>query len=181
MLLRAPDCTIALHNRNWTRRARVTRQSRPTRHRPNSKHRLCMSDPDIEAIVDELFTATAPASLQTSGCRFVPTHRVPAGPSSETRAGSPTTAEFRDAMSELRVYASRRRHRYANHTARLFCSHPQQRTRYHASCLLSSHACTHEGGILKQPCIPTPPSLSCRLTRRPLRSLNFFGSCRAYR
>ena len=29
------------------------------------------------------------------------------------------------------------------------------------------------GGILKQPCIPTPPSLSCRLTRRPLRSLNF--------
>ena len=96
--------------------------------------------------MDELFTATAPASLQASGCRFVPTHRVPAGPSSETRAGSPTTAEFRDAMSELRVYASRRRHRYANHTARLFCSHPQQRTRYHASCLLSSHACTHEGG-----------------------------------
>ena len=133
-----------------------------------------MSDPDIEAIVDELFTATAPASLQTSGCRFVPTHRVPAGPSSETRAGSPTTAEFRDAMSELRVYASRRHHRYANHTARLCCSHPQQRTRYHASCLLSSHACTHEGGgVLKQPCIPTPPSLSCRLTRRPLRSLNF--------
>ena len=140
-----------------------------------------MSDPDIEAIVDELFTATAPASLQTSGCRFVPTHRVPAGPSSETRAGSPTTAEFRDAMSELRVYASRRRHRYANHTARLFCSHPQQRTRYHASCLLSSHACTHEGGRgdTKATVHSNPPFPFLPQKRRPLRSLNpLLGSAR---
>ena len=37
---------------------------------------------------------------------------------------------------------------------------------------------THAHGMhgtqqLNQPCIPTPPSLSCRLTRRPLRGLNF--------
>ena len=63
LLLRAPDCTIALHNRNWTRGTRVTRQSRPTRHMPNSKHRMCMSAPDIQAIVDEFFTATAPRRL----------------------------------------------------------------------------------------------------------------------
>ena len=94
-----------------------------------------MSDPDIEAIVDELFTALRRRLYKLRDADSCGAYRVPAGPSSETRAGSPTTAEFRDAMSELRVYASRRRHRYANHTARLFCSHPQQRTRYHASCL----------------------------------------------
>ena len=36
----------------------------------------------------------------------------------------------------------------------------------------SNSPAANTSSATKQPCIPSPPSLSCRLTRRPLRSLN---------